>query len=424
VPHPSQREERRHRVVLGRLGQQTFAAERYRPVMVVGPQRSGKTSAIVVPTLLEWDGPAIVTSIRTDVLAETIDARSQKGKVSVIDPGGIVKNYGVVGWSPLELCGTWAGAVKMSRGLTEAGRASGGLQEGNFWFGKAGQLLAPLLYAAGGNAYGMADVVRWVKTQETFEVRALLQALGVEEAMHSAESAFMMEDRARSSVYATLEQALGVFDNPTAMASADATQRFLTTDFCNGDANTAYLCAPPDTQEEYAPLFTAFVRSVLREAYVRNMDYVDGRDAQGPPVPLLVLLDEAANITPLENLATLATTAAGTGIQLITVFHDLSQVAALYGEDTGRSIANNCSALLVLPGNRDPATARLIDDMLGGDQVAGMVDRRISASGLRKLPPRVALSVYENLPPIVLNLRSSYADEELVALKTVNKGQA
>jgi hypothetical protein len=48
--------------------------------------------------------------------------------------------------------------------LTEAGALA--LREGEFWFGLASQLLAPLMFAAGSNGYSMDDVVRWVKRQE------------------------------------------------------------------------------------------------------------------------------------------------------------------------------------------------------------------------------------------------------------------
>src|SRR5262249_46190726 len=38
-------------------------------VGIVGPPRYGKTSGLIVPALMGWDGPAVVTSTRGDLLA-------------------------------------------------------------------------------------------------------------------------------------------------------------------------------------------------------------------------------------------------------------------------------------------------------------------------------------------------------------------
>jgi type IV secretion system protein VirD4 len=45
--------------------------------------------------------------------------------------------------------------------------------------------------------------------------------------------------------------------------------------------------------------------------------------------PLLIVLDEAANTAPVPDLDVIASTGAGQGIQLVTVFRDLAQVEAL-----------------------------------------------------------------------------------------------
>ena len=127
-----------------------------------------------------------------------------------------------------------------------------------------------------------------------------------------------------------------------------------------------------------------------------------------------MLLDEAGNIAPLKNLDTLATTAAGTRIQLVTVFHDLSQMIAKYNRDSANTIANNHSALLVLPGNRDPATSDLVRNLLQDDPIQG--EEGASSRALRRLRPGTALCFYEQLPPTVIDLRSSSHDKDFEVL--------
>ena len=44
-------------------------ARAQRAVLLLGPPRSGKTSAVIVPALIAHDGPAVCTSTKTDVAA-------------------------------------------------------------------------------------------------------------------------------------------------------------------------------------------------------------------------------------------------------------------------------------------------------------------------------------------------------------------
>src|SRR5207237_6788147 len=57
----------------------------------VGPPRCGKSSGILVPTLLSWGGPAVATSTKSDLVTSTADRRLELaqqtgGRVWVYDP--------------------------------------------------------------------------------------------------------------------------------------------------------------------------------------------------------------------------------------------------------------------------------------------------------------------------------------------------
>ena len=78
-------------------------------------------------------------------------------------------------------------------------------------------------------------------------------------------------------------------------------------------------CAPVHQQERLASLFVTVLQQVINSAAERYQ-----RHGVLDP-PLLIVLDEAANIAPLKSLGTLATAAAGQGIQLVTIFQDLAQ---------------------------------------------------------------------------------------------------
>jgi len=57
-------------------------------VMVLGPPRSGKTSSVVIPSLLAAPGAALSTSTKPDVMHATWRSRAELGQVWLFDPAG------------------------------------------------------------------------------------------------------------------------------------------------------------------------------------------------------------------------------------------------------------------------------------------------------------------------------------------------
>jgi type IV secretion system protein VirD4 len=90
------------RVILGRAGRRLVAAEERQSVITVAPAQSGKTTALAVPAILEWQGPVLATSVKTDLLNETHDHRCELGRVMIYDPTkatGYTGSRGASSWS-------------------------------------------------------------------------------------------------------------------------------------------------------------------------------------------------------------------------------------------------------------------------------------------------------------------------------------
>jgi len=287
------------------------------------------------------------------------------------------------------------------------------------------------LLAASSSGYGMTDVIRWVWTQEEFEVRALLQAGDHEKALLSAENSWMREDRARSSVYTTLTAALRVFDYEQVVLNDGPF--FDLEQLVASQSDTLYICSPIQGQEEFRPLFTGVLRTVAQMVFEKNSRSLGGViDASSTepesashtsPCRLLLMLDEAGVIAPLEDLESIATTAAGASIQVVSIFHDISQIEAIYGSYAARSIINNHSALVVLPGLRDIATLEYIEALLRGEQVANSLDGQwIGPRPIRGLRRGEALLVYENLRPVVLKIQSKFTDSRIAGKVVARSG--
>ena len=416
------------RLALGLSGPRVVAAERAQSVIVFGPTQSHKTSGLAVPAILEWQGPVVASSVKTDLMEHTASHRETRGTVHCFDPSGATGSTGVAPatWSPLPASATWPGARRAASGLTEVARSSiGTMSDGDFWYATAARLLAPLLFAAAFGRRGLDDVIRWVETQEEAEVLDLLAASGVPEARQAALSAFAKEERQRSSIYTTVETVLEPLAGMSGAGDAADGSTVDPARLVAGD-NTLYLCAPAHDQRRLTPLFVSVVRQILEHVY----DHVT-RTGRPLDPPLLVVLDEAANIAPLPDLDALASTAAGHGVQLVTIWHDLSQITARYGP-RATTVVNNHRAKLFLSGISDPATLDHASRLIGDEELLLPATTRGGPAGpstthspalrplapgdaLRRIPPGGGVLVYGDLPPARLRLRTWFDDPVLAA---------
>ena len=432
------------RLVLGTAGRHVVATERAQSVIVIGPTQSRKTSGFAIPAIMGWEGPVMAASVKSDLLDQTIDHRRLAGSVWCFDPSGSTGMTSAT-WSPLPASRTWPGARRAAAALTEVAKPSvGSMTDGDFWYATATRMLAPLLFAAAFGGGDMDDVIRWVDTQEQDEVLHLLEATGVEPAFHVALSVFGKEERQRSSIYTTVETILEPFADPapTPMAAPESpSYRTPSTStesaptrahsLAGGEidpaallrgSNTLYLCAPAHDQRRLMPLFVSVIRQTVEYAY----DHVS-RSRRPLEPPLLIVLDEAANIAPLSDLDALAATAAGHGIQLVTVWHDMAQIHARFGQRS-TTLVNNHRAKLFLSGISDPSTLDYASHLIGEEEVVlpsvtlggsgsnggqttthSQSVRRLAAPDvLRRTPPGEAVLVYGDLPPARLRLRTRF----------------
>jgi type IV secretion system protein VirD4 len=412
------------RLSLGIVDGRLVAAEPRQSVIVVGPVQTGKTSGFAVPAILEWKGPVVATSVKTDLMRETFVAREQVGRVWIYDPTAST-GMPSCGWTPLSSCSTWTDAQRVAAWLVAAAhRGAAGVENAEFWYAAAAKLLAPVLFAAARSDATMADVVRWIDAQEQEEIFAALDETGEDAAVTAFQASSQRDERTRSGVYTTAETVLAAYADPGVLASA-LTSELRAERLLHGGCHTAYLCAPAHEQRRLQPLFATLVQEIVARAYERSSE-------TGKPLdpPLLVVLDECANIAPLRELATLASTGAGQGIQLVSVFQDMSQINAVYGRDRAPTIVSNHRAKVILSGIADAQTLEYVARLLGDEEIrqtsstTGAEGRRSTthsvayrniapANVLREMKPGHGLLVYGHLAPARISLRPWFSDRRL-----------
>src|SRR6266540_4067425 len=418
------------RVILGRtpglpgLGRRLLAAEDCHSVLVFGPTGSFKTSAAVIPGILEWAGPLVATSVKPDVLRATLAARSRKGEVLVLDPLG-ASGLQSAQWTPVATCGTWAGAQQMAVMLANAIEQTPTEEqrpEHRFWKTMGVKFLAPILYAAAVKGLCMRDVLHWLDTREDQAVTEILDGTGVQAALDAWNSSQWRGERARDSLYATAEEVLHVYGNERVAAWTEGHN--LDVDYFLQGENTIYLYAPAHQQRLLRPLFETITQQVVAAAQEKAAKSPDG--LLDPRLGLF--LDEAGNCAALSELDVLATTARGQGIQLVTVWHDKSQLEARYGAKAS-TILNNHRAKVFLSGLADLSAlelgSRLIGDRQQVEQSRSMgSDGRQSLNesslyrpllpveDLRRLRPGEGVLLYGHLRPTPVRLRPFYTPGE------------
>jgi type IV secretion system protein VirD4 len=422
------------RLTLGRYRGRLLCAEERHALVAFGPPQSGKSAGLAVPALLEWDGPAIASSIKTDLLACTESRRRALGPVFVFDPFGLSGSASQT-WSPLRAARTWDGALESAWRLAAAGELDQRTVDGgDFWAVAAEQRLAPLLFTAAASGLGMDAVVRWAYGQGARELDETIARLtgsardGPElEGVHAAYDALRaferQADRTRTSIEATAQGLLRAY-RFTRVVRCAATCEIVADELLDRRA-TLYLIGDAKASKLLRPIFLALLSEIVDRAYERAT-LAGGR----LELPLLLCLDEAGNVAPLPNLAEIASTAPSHNIQLVSIFHDLAQARSRYGRQA-ETVVNSHRARMLLPGVADLETLRYFAGLAGEEEARDLsrttgagagggtrtssLRRRplIAAEALRQLPERHALLLYGRLPPAQIALRMWFADRRL-----------
>lgn len=420
------------RLSLGRRGGMLLAAEEGQSVIVFAPTQTFKSVGFIIPALLEWQGPVLVTSAKNDLLADTLARREQLGEVMTFDPTHVTRDVPRSRITPLSGATSWRGALRVAHWLMGGARISNssGLQDADFWVATAEKLLAPLLFAAATNDRTIANVARWLEEgpeASEGEVSELLETTAVPEAKRAWRATLNREERQRSSVFTTAEVAMGVFSDPRVIAETGGAD-YTPASLLDGGSNSLFLLAPREEQKRLRPLFSMIVQELI--AVAEELHATTGKPLDPP---LLLLLDEAANIAPVPDLDEIASTGAGLGVQLLSIFQDFSQGKARFGQRFLTTV-NNHAAKIAGSGISDPETTSYFSKIIGAgafeqrSRTAGEQGRKsttegethrdlVPASVQRETEPGTGHLVYRHLHPTNFSLRVWFRERILRELQ-------
>lgn len=365
----------------------TAVGRRYLPssdsLLVFGPTRSGKTLTLALPLLNEFRGTAVVTSVKRDLYQRSIAARQARGECALFD----LSDPASSSWNLFSLIADLRSAKEISDSL--CGVTRGTTSEIEFWSRLASKMCAPLLLAARELGASLGEMIGWIERQElevAFE--GLVQAEHLE-ARSALEAVVHLDQRAVSSVVATLLSLLEPYGDPVVSDLLSREGIDLERLFAKGRSDTLYICSPLFRAERFFGVYEVFLRKVFDTAYQS-----DNGDRK-----VLFLLDEIANIAPISDLGKIASTCGGYGLVLVSIFQDLTQLSTLYGGHAG-TVVNNHRSKLLLSGISDQATLDYVERAC-----SRRAQDRDSVNPLLDLKMGTGLLMQANSRPVRLRLR-------------------
>ena len=274
-------------------------------------------------------------------------------------------------------CASWRTALATARTLVAVGTGQAATAPmTNHWTERAQALLAPLLHAAALDGADMRTVLGWVDRRRALPAQHLLSGTEAGMARDLLDGIVTTDERELSGIWSTASGALGGFRSEEALA-ATCDPDFEPSGFV-GSTDTVYIAAPAHHQALVAPLVVGLLDAVRRAAYARSADTgaasVRGSGAPSGRPPVLLALDELANIAPLPDLPAMVSEGGGQGVVTLACFQDLSQARHRWPTQAD-GFPSLFGTTVVLPGIGDVRTLEALSTLSGDHE---LVTRSVS----------------------------------------------
>ncbi|MBS1674510.1 MAG: type IV secretory system conjugative DNA transfer family protein, partial [Actinobacteria bacterium] len=354
----------------------------------------------------------------------TITARERVGPVAVFDPQRLAEGIPAgLRWSPVRGCGDPLTAMIRAGGLAAAtGLGKGGTEGGDFWEAKTRVALQCLLHAAALDDRQPVDLFRW-----TLDPAAAGDAVSILAAhpraaggwAESLQSMLESDPRTRDSIWQGVSLALSALADPRVLdAVTPGPGEVFDPEAFLQQKGTLYLLATAAGANNSAPLVAALIEDVVEAA--RRLAARSPGARLDPP--LLLALDEIANLSPLPSLPTLMAEGGGTGITTMPVAQSLAQARERWSEHAASAIWDAAIVKVVLGGASNSRDLQDLSTLIGerdeitdsttvgehGSRSAQRSIRRVPImppDTIRRLPFGTGLVLLRSAPPIVARLR-------------------
>lgn len=416
-------------------GQRLFGLYEWSQVWILGT-RAGKSRSVAIPAIMTHLGALVTTSNKRDVVDRTRGRRSELGGVWINDPQLIAKESPSWWWDPVSFVTSVERADKLVD-VWSAARAVSDLpaQSDPYFEPEGRKVLANLLVAARLGGQLVTRLPDWATGVPPAggvpDPRMFLRAAGLDTMADDLSAWWRLDAGQRDGVFGTARSFLGFLRDPRFVAwmtpsrdgNGDGGRRVFDPDAFARSTDTLYLLS-----KEGAGSARALTGALTLAVYTAVEDYAE-ECGDRVPVPVLFVLDEAANVCRWPELPSLYSHAGGKGIILITILQSRAQGERAWGPDQFMMMWSAANIAAVGRGINDDqhlsALARLVGDRQVADRqrsIGSHGHRSTSTSNrdevifseadLRAMPRGRSILFASGARPILLKLvdYSDYAD--------------
>lgn len=330
-------------------------------VMIAGPGRN-KTTAMIIPNILDAPGTVITTSVRPDVFETTAGYRSTVGQVHVFDPQGNApgaEGYHVwwnalAGVHRLEDAEALA-AVLAANYIDESGA--------NKYFEVEGtRLVADYIFAAAVAGEYLPAVQAWLRVEDSpVPVRALRESFP--EVAARIDVAQKQTPRTRNNVFSYARGAVAFLADER-LASwvrpGGGRRELRPEELVTAPKDTLYLLGKQG-RGSAGPLISALTKTLLDTAERLS----EASPSARLPMPLLVLLDEAGNICRIPDLPERYSHYRDRGIVVVTILQSDHQGKQVWPHGGFEALLAAAMWWVFAGGNASAGFYRDVSELIG-----------------------------------------------------------
>jgi len=369
-----------HGVVVGRLGRQVLRDDSENHLLLTAPTRRGKGTGVIIPTLLTWQGSALILDPKDgENLAVTARWRGAHGRVEAFTPCRAPQaRINVLDTIRLRTQHEFGDAQLIAQSLVAPEKLARESATALHFRELASLLLTATLlhvcYTA--QRTSLAGVWTFLTQQQTSLADCLKTMAGTVHSSHGVHQAIaqmttaitnISGDRELSSVWTTAIRPLVLYSDPLVAASTDTSTLDLQALQYGQGALSLYLVAPsPMALDRLHPLY----RVILDVAMTRLMEH---------PVRtwqhrLLVCGDELPWYGYTRAIDKGIAVMAGYGIKALLVTQDLPALEEVYGPHT--ALWGNTDLKIFHAPTNDLTAKRISENLMGRGTIEHPVESR------------------------------------------------
>lgn len=325
----------------------------------------GKTSSMVIPHLAAAPGPAALTGNKVDGVPETIAARQDVGQIWLFDPQRIYRDSDEPAFvfNPLTDVRTLTDAKQLAA-IFEASTKDPDSRGGDAQFDTQGRnLLAAFLLAAALDGRPLSEVFEWLVDEQGRgeEPRAILEQRRQKGPARLIRGVMGQPVKTAGGVYATAQRMAECLQDDDLLAWTEprpGTPVFSPAAFVQ--STDTLILLSQEGEGSAGAILTALIKAVCTSG-----ERLARRNRGRMPVPMVMELDECANIVRWPELPRVYSYYGSLGIQLSAYFQSRAQAVGVFGEHGWRALWNGASVRSYGGGSDDVPWLKELSAVIG-----------------------------------------------------------